>query len=186
MNLPKPLVQWLRELGEGLPYELMQLLTDMSCLFVTVDTTRADESLNNQACQSLLDECLDLERWFQKFLTNVSACGTNEDPPIYNRGEIKTGLPATYDLFGPAYQFTSVGEANLHIYTWTSLSSIYPLIHQAHALAEPTSTNNVPKFLLDDHSPQHAAHHLSALYISKALRCIPYCLQEGMNSWPSF
>jgi hypothetical protein len=176
------MVQWLREPGEGLLYELMQLLTDMSCLSASVDSA-GESNLDHQARQLLLDDCLALEKQFLEFYSEISASGTSEDPPTYNRGAIKTAMPATDDLFGPAYQFRSVGEANLHIFIWSSLSLIYPLIYQAFTLTEPTG--DIPKLLRDDYSPQHAAHQLSAVYISKALRCLPYCFQEGMNSWSS-
>lgn len=182
MRLSEPIVQWLKEPGEGLLYELIQLLTDMSCLVAAVDS--ADESLNHQARQSLLDDCLALERRHLEFYTKFSGNGTYEDPPTYDCGEIKTGLPATDDLFGPAYKFLSVGEANLHIFLWTSLSLLYPIIYQAYALTE---TDNIPKILrVDGQFPRHVAHQLSAFNISKAVRCLPYCTQEGLNLWALF
>lgn len=182
MHLPEPIVRWLKEPGEGLLYKLMQLLTDTSCLAATVDS--ANGSLDHQACQSLLDDCLALERRYLNFYTEISVRGNHEDPPTYNRGEIKTGISTTEDLFGPAYRFLSVSEANLHIFFWTSLSLVYPIVYQAYILAK---ANKIPELLrIDGQSPQRAAHQLSAFYISKAVRCLPYGTQEGMNSWAAF
>lgn len=176
MRLSEPVVRWLKEPGEGLLYELTQLLTDLSCLAAALD-----ESSDHQARQSLLENCLALERRHLKFYTEISANGTYEDPPTYQRGQIKSGLRATDDLFGPAYRFHSVGEANLHIFLWTSLSLLYPIIHQAYAL---TGSDEIPQiFRIDGQSPQQVAHQLSALHVSKALRCLPYCAQEGLNLW---
>jgi hypothetical protein len=180
MHLPEPTIQWLKEPGEGLLYELIQLLTDMSCLVAAIDNV--DKSLDHQARQSLLDDCLVLERRHLKFYTEMSGDGhTYGEPPTYSRGELKTGLRATDDLFGPAYRFLSVGEANLHIFLWTSLSLLYPIIYQAYTLIE---TADMPKcFRFNGQSPRHAAHQLSAFNVSRAIRCLPYCTQEGLNLW---
>lgn len=182
MRLSEPVVRWLKEPGEGLLYELTQLLTDLSCLAAALDST--DKSSDRQARQSLLDDCLALERRHLEFYTEISANGTYEDPPTYRSGQIKSGLRATDDLFGPAYRFPSVGDANLHIFLWTSLSLLYPIIYQAYALTE---TDDLPQiFRGDGQSPQQVAHQLSALNVSKALRCLPYCAQEGLNLWGIF
>lgn len=176
MHLTEPVVQWLREPGEGLQYELIQLLTDMSCFAAALDSAHRDP----QTCRSLLDDCLALEKRHSEFYTKINGYGVDEDPPIYNCGEIKAGL-ATDNLFGPAYKFLSVGEANLHMFIWTSLSLLYPIIYRAYTLTE---TDNVPKVLrVDNQSPRHVAQQLSIFNISKAVRCIPYCTQEGLNLW---
>jgi len=177
MRLSEPVVQWLREPGEGLLYELIQLLTDMSCFAAAVDNAH---NLDPQARRSLLDDCLALETRHLKFYTKISRNGTYEDPPTYKHGEIKTGL-ATDDLFGPSYKFLSVGEANLHMVIWTSLSLLYPIIYQAYTLTE---TDHEPKVLrVDSQSPQDVARQLSTFNVSKAVRCIPYCTQEDLHSW---
>lgn len=181
MHLSEPIVQWLRQPGEGLLYELIQLFTDMSCLAAAVDSADVDKSFDHQASQLLLHDCLLLERRHLKFYAKVS--GNGEDPSTYMCGEIKTGVSATDELFGPGYRFRSVGEANLHMILWTSLSLLYPIICQAYAVTE-TRTDDMPEFLrIDDQSPQNVAHQLSTFNISKAIRCLPYCAQEGMNLW---
>lgn len=58
MHLSEPIVMWLREPGKGLLHELIQLLTDLSCIAGAVDST---DSHDRQAFQSLLDDCLALE-----------------------------------------------------------------------------------------------------------------------------
>lgn len=184
MHLSEPIVQWLREPGEGLLYELIQILTDLSCLAATVDS--AGGSLDHDAYTSLLDDCLALEERHLKFYYRISGSdsGTYKDPPTYGRGKIKSAIPATDDLFGPAYIFISVGQANLHILIWTSLSLVHPLIYQVYTLAKNA---NVPKVLQSENQcPRDVAHQLSEFYICKAMRCLPYCTQEGMNPWAIF
>lgn len=187
MHLSEPIVKWLREPGEGLLYELIQILTDLSCLVATVDSAKG--SLDYDAYTSLLDDCLALEERHLRFYSKISDSdnGTYKDPPTYDRGKIKSRIPATDDLFGPAYIFISVGQANLHILIWTSLSLVHPLIYQVYTLAKDVS---VPKVLqnnsIDDQRPRDVAHQLSASYICKAMRCLPYCTQEGMNPWAIF
>ncbi|KAJ5754199.1 hypothetical protein N7533_003742 [Penicillium manginii] len=166
-SLSEPIVRWLKEPGEGLLYELIQLLTDMSCLAAAVDSADVNKSLDHQARQLLLHDCLVLERRHLQFYAKIS--GNGEDPPTYMSGEIKTGFPATDELFGPASRFLSVGEANLHMILWTSLSLLYPIICQAYAVTE-SRTDDIPELLrIDDQSPQNVAHQLSAFNISKAV-----------------
>lgn len=66
------------------------------------------------------------------------------------------------------------------------MSLVYPLIYQLQILAMAETPDCLQ---IDDHSDDFldsAAHHLAAFYISKAVRCLPYCAQEGMNSWAMF
>lgn len=178
MHLSEPIVTWLREPGKGLLYELIQLLTDLSCLAGAVDSA---DSLDQKSYQSLLHDCLALEKRHMDFYIKIN--GDDGDPATYAKDEIKTGIPATSDLFGPAYKFCSVGEANLYVFLWTSLSCVYPLVRQFQILA----IADTPECLqIDDHSPENAAQRLAAFYISKSVRCLPYCTQEGMNSWAMF
>ena len=66
------------------------------------------------AFQSLLDDCLALELRRLDFYIKINS--DDGDPPIYASGELRKRIPATCDLFGPAYKFGSVGEANLYIF----------------------------------------------------------------------
>lgn len=180
MYLPEPIIPWLREPGEGLLHELIQILTDLSCLAAAVDSA---DSLDDQAYQSLLDDCLALQKRHMDFYRIIN--GAEGDPPIYARDELKTGLPATHDLFGPAYKFCSIGEASLFICFWTSLSYLDPLLRRFQIL--PMTMTGTPEFpRTDNRPPTNVVNDVSAFYISKAIRCLPYCTQEGMNAWPMF
>lgn len=175
MDLPKQLFPWLQEPGEGLLYELIQLLTNLTRLAASIDKT---DILNRQACQSLLDEFLQHEKRKKDFYAKFN--GHPGDPPVYARGELKSRIPDTCELFGPAYKFRSVDEANLYILLWTTLSYVYPLVRQLQilAMADGPECLRVP-----GHSPEKAADRLAEFYTFKAVRCLPYCAQEGMNSW---
>lgn len=178
MHLSEPMIAWLREPGEGLLHELIQILTDLSCLAAALDSAG---SLSRQACQSLLDDCLALEKRHMDFYIIIN--GLSGDPPLYAPGELKIRIPATYDLFGPAYKFSSIGEAGLFVCLWTSFSYFYPVLRRFQML----SMTGTPESLqTDGHSSPSAAHDLATLYISKAIKCLPYCTQEGMNAWPIF
>lgn len=175
MDLPKSLFPWLQEPGEGLLHELIQLLTNLTRLAAAMDKAN---TLNRQACQSLLDEFLQLEQQKKAFYAKFN--GRPGDPPVFASGELKSQIPDTCELFGPAYKFRSVDEANLYILLWTTLSYVYPLVHQLQFLAMA----DVPECLrIPGHSPKEAAHRLTEFYTSRAVRCLPYCAQEGMNSW---
>lgn len=180
MYLPKSIIPWLREPGEGLLHELIQILTDLSCLAAAVDNV---DPLDHQAHQSLLDDCLALHKRHIDFYKLIS--GASGDPLMYARDEIITGLPATDDLFGPAYRFSSIGEASLFICFWTSFSYFGPLFRRFQSL--PVDITGMPELLrTDKRHPTNAANDAAAFYISKAIKCLPYCTQKGMNAWPMF
>ena len=154
---------------------MIQIFTDLSCLYRDVDRVN---SFDYHTHQSLLDDCLVLERRQKYFYRKITGC--HVDPPTYASGELKSGIPATCHLFGPAYKFSSVDEANLYICLWTTLSYVYPLLRQLQILAMA----DTPECLrIGDHSSEDAALRLSEFYISNAVRCLPYCAQKSMNSW---
>lgn len=179
MHLSETTIAWLKEPGEGLLHELIQLLTALSRLSAAVDSV---DSLDHKGSQLLLDDCLALEKQHINFYLKIRH-DFDENPSTYARGELKTAIPATCDLFGPAYKFGTVAVANLCIFLWTSLSCVYPLVRQFQVLAMADTLQCLP---IDAHSPENAAHHLAAFYISKAVRYLPYCAQESMNSWAIF
>ncbi|KAJ5156655.1 hypothetical protein N7492_009458 [Penicillium capsulatum] len=69
-----------------------------------------------------------LEKRRRDFYIQIN--GDDQDPPTYARDKFKSAIPPSHDLLGPAYQFRSVGDANLYMCLWTSMSSIYPLVRQ--------------------------------------------------------
>ncbi|KAJ5621564.1 hypothetical protein N7528_006347 [Penicillium herquei] len=179
MYLSEPMIQLLKEPGEGLMYESIQLLTDLSILAAAVNNPHL--SRDPQVRKSLLEDCLALERRNLEFYAQMSGRDADTEPTTYEYAGITTKIPPTEDLFGPAYEFSSVGKANMHIFIWSSCSLVYPLVHHAYVLAE---TETIPDILrAKGESPRQVANRLSVSYISKAVRCMPYCTQEGMNPW---
>ncbi|KAE8370998.1 hypothetical protein BDV26DRAFT_287114 [Aspergillus bertholletiae] len=162
---------WLREPGEGFLHNYVQILVDVTsvaCAFGKINPS------DRQACQLLLIEGLALQQRYEEYYTYIlSIYG---EPSTYGRDELKSRIPTTCDLFGPPYKFRSVGEALLYAWHWKSCSYFYPLLYQIKNL----NLVEAPEY---DHSPQDVASRIAAIYISKALRCLPYCAQEGMNTW---
>ncbi|KAJ5733726.1 hypothetical protein N7493_002512 [Penicillium malachiteum] len=179
MYLSEPMIQLLKEPGEGLMYESIQLLTDLSILAAAVNNPRL--SRDPRVRKSLLEDCLALERRNLEFYAQMSGRDADTEPTIYDYGGKKTNIPATDNLFGPSYKFTSVGKANMHIFIWSSSSLVYPLVHHAYVLAEPDTIPNILD--VEGESLRQVANRLSVSYISKAVRYMPYCTQEGMNPW---
>jgi hypothetical protein len=177
MFLSEETIAWLKEPNEGgLWFEYIGLLTEISRITAAINTTGS----NRDTYQSLLSDCLALEKNHMDFWAQIDQ-NIDGEPPTYGRGELKTGITSTDDLFGPAYRFSSIDDAVLHTLLWLSLSFVYPLIRQCQTLAVADMPNSFPIGDIEDE-----AHRLETLYVTKAIRCLPYCGQEGMNSWGIF
>lgn len=135
---------------------------------------RSTNPSDRRACQTLLIEGLALQQRYQDYGSNILKI--YGEPSTYGHGELRSRIPSTDDLFGPPYKFRCVGEALLFIFHWNSCSYFYPLLHQIKIL-------NLVDTPEEDHSIRNIANEIAAFYISEALRCLPYCAQEGMNAW---
>ncbi|KAJ5669442.1 hypothetical protein N7462_010512 [Penicillium macrosclerotiorum] len=174
MFLSEETIAWLKEPNEGgLWFEYIELLTEISRITAAINRTDVSD---HSTFKSLLDDCLALEQIHINFWAQIGG-----EPSTYARGELITAIPSTDDLFGPAYRFSSLNDAILHTLFWLSLSFVNPLLHQCRSrVAAGSSDSNQGD---DD---QEEAHNLSISHVAKALRCLPYCGQEGMNSWGIF
>lgn len=177
MHLSEETRAWLTEPHECGPlFELIKLFAEISRIATAIN---AIDFSDQAACQSLLNDCLALETNHMKLYLQVDQ-NIDGEPPTYARGEINTGIPPTDDLFGPPYRFSSLNDAILHNLIWLSLSFVYPLIGQCQTLVMADTLNG---FRIDHCSIEDEPHRLSIFYAGKAARCLPYCAQEGMNSW---
>jgi hypothetical protein len=178
MFLSKETIAWLKEPNDGgLWAESIGLLAEISRIATAI---KATDTSDHDTCKSLLDDCWALEKNHMDFWMQI-AQNIDGEPPTYARGELKSGIPSTDDLFGPAYRFSSLNDAMLHTFIWQSLSFVYLLVCKCRTLI----TADMPSgFLTDD--IEDRARRLSTLYVTKAIRCLPYCGQEGMNSWGIF
>lgn len=164
---------WLREPGEGFLHDYLQILMDVMRLASVLRKTNPSDL---QACQSLLVESLALQQRYEEIDANI--LGIYGEPSTYGREELKSRIPTTHDLFGPPYKFRSIGEAVLYAWHWKSCSYFYPLL--CHLKIQVLNLGETPE---DGNYPQDPTGEIAAFYISKALRCLPYCAQEGMNTW---
>ncbi|KAL2814054.1 hypothetical protein BDW59DRAFT_176569 [Aspergillus cavernicola] len=152
MHLSEETITWINDYEEDSPLqEWMYILTEISRIAIAIDTT---DSSDHNAYKSLLAGCLSLEKKNKESLCQINQ-SPNGEPPTFARWELNSGIPSTDDLFGPAYCFSSLYEANLHIFFWLTLSFIYPLIRQCQILAWPDDIPHCDHFIEDE------AHHLS-------------------------
>lgn len=151
---------------------MVKFLTEISRITAAVRTTDISD---HNAYKCLLNDCYALERHHMDFYSQIQR-NVDGEPPTYSRGELKTGIRSTDDLFGPAYRFSSLEDAMLHLFFWVSLSSVYPLIYQCriHAMAD------IPDSFQNDGDE---THRLLKFYVNKAARCLPYSGQKGMTSF---
>ncbi|KAJ5114803.1 hypothetical protein NUU61_000562 [Penicillium alfredii] len=179
-RIPEKTIAWLMEPGEGGSLqELIELMAQVSRMAAAVENADASDY---EGCRSLFDECLKLEKKHMDLL-NLIGHNMDRELPTYTRGELKTAVPATDDLFGPAFRFSSVDQANVHIFLWLSLPFLYPLIHQCQVL----TLSDTPDCLrIEGYLAKEAAYHLSTFYVGQAARCLPYLGQSGMHSWSLF
>lgn len=180
MHLSEQQIAWLKDTNESEPLlEMIKLLAEISRIATAIDTTNVSD---HDAYQSLLNECLALEKDHMDFYIQIDQ-NIDGEPPTYARGELKSGMLSTDDLFGPAYRFSSFDDAMLHLFFWLSLSFLYPLIRRCQII----TMTDMPDYLrIDDHSTGDEAQGLATFYVGKAIRCLPYCGQKGMNSWGIF
>lgn len=179
MHLSQDTIAWLKEPNNGgILFEYIELITEISR--ITTAISRTDVS-DHDAYKSLLGDCLALEKKHLDFWAQINPNSINGELPTYARGELNTGIASTDDLFGPAYRFFSLNDAILHTLLWLSLSFVYPLIRQCRTLAMV----DMPNSRAADGAPDEA-YRLSILYVTKAIRCLPYCGQKGMNPWGIF
>ncbi|OQE28691.1 hypothetical protein PENSTE_c003G07823 [Penicillium steckii] len=175
-HLSKETIAWLNEPNEGGPwFGVIRLLTEMSRITSTIRTTDVS---NLEANATLLEDCLALEKDHMEFYVEIEQ-GVSGEPPTYTRGELISAMPPTDDLFGPAYRFSSLEDAMLHLFYWLSLSSVYPLLHQCRARTVDASA----ELHGSSQSEKDETHRLVISYVSKAARCLPYCGQDSMRSF---
>jgi hypothetical protein len=177
MYLSDETIAWHKEPNEGDTLSrYLEILAETSRITTAVGST---DVTDKQACTSLLSECLALEKDHIEFLAHINPDSINgKEMPTYARGELKTGITCTDDLFGPAYRFQSLNDAILHTLLWISFSFVHPLLHQCRHLVMTSLSDTSPP-----DGSQEEAQRLSMIYVSKAIRCLPYCAQDGMNPW---
>ncbi|OJJ45127.1 hypothetical protein ASPZODRAFT_27137 [Penicilliopsis zonata CBS 506.65] len=165
-------IAWLKQPfgGDGAMKDFIMNLVEISRIAAAIDTIDVSDQ---NACQSLLEDSLALEKSHMDLYAQIDG-NTGGEAPTYARGELKTGVPATDDLFGPAYRFSSLDDALLHMFFWLSLSFVHPLICQCQVLAKTEAPGNYS---------QSEALRISTFCVNQAVRCLPYCGQEGMNLW---
>ncbi|KAJ5591672.1 uncharacterized protein N7459_002041 [Penicillium hispanicum] len=174
MHLSEETIAWLKEpIEDGPLFRWITLFAETSRIASAV--SRLDESgADHIAYQSLLDDCLALEKDHLNFYSSFDQ-NIDGEPPTYAPGEFN-GFPSTDELFGPAYCFSSPNDAILHISFWLSLSWVYPLIQHCETHARV----DIP----DGQSPiEDQSLSLATFYVAKAARGLAYCAQEGMGSW---
>lgn len=181
MFLSKDTITWLKEPNNGgTLFKYIELLAEISDITAAVSRTNPSDY---KAGKSLLRDCLTLKKKHLEFWMQINPNSVDgEEIPTYARGELKTSMPPIDDLFGPAYRFSSLNDAILHTLLWLSLSFVYPLLRQCRDLA---MASDVPHSFPVGHAREES-ERLSIFYVTRAIRCLPYCAQEGMNPWAMY
>lgn len=129
-------------------------------------------------CEKLLGDCIshkdNISAWFASIKSSIGS-----DPiPYPNFKSTCEHLPATDEVFGPAYHFPDLKSARLHVLYWTALCLVYPMIHQArvHTMAHAGGASS-----MDPNTDQDRL--LSWYYADEACRGIPYCLTNTEQIW---
>lgn len=149
--------------------DIIKRLVEISRIAAAIDTI---DPSDQEACQTLLKDALALEKSHMEFHTQIEP-QIGKESATYARGELQTGIPATDDLFGPAYRFANIDDALLHMFFWLSLSFVHPLIRECQLLAGKDRSCY----------SQDEALRLSTYCVGQAARAFPYCAQDGMNLW---
>lgn len=139
---------------------------------------QVNPSSGYQACQTLLQDCTSQKdriiAWFASEKQSLGPAPTLSP----NFRSSCAHLPATDEVFGPAYQFPSLESARLHVLYWTALCLIYPMIYQAKM---HTMTRAGRAEAVDPRTDQD--YMLSWYYADEACRGVPYCLTNTEQIW---
>lgn len=154
-------------------------LNDLFNFFVNIVSTlehfETFDRSDYEACRSTLEACLAHKKamvlWYDPTVDRIGGKPTACAPGTI----LCDKLPPTDGLFGPAYSFSSLDNATMHILYWTSMILIQSLIYQATSLvrfhgkvmnADPTTDEEFT---------------LTGLYADQICRAMPYCLQPNMR-----
>ncbi|CAI7664542.1 unnamed protein product [Penicillium pancosmium] len=114
-HLSKETITWLNEPDFDGPWvSMVKFLTELSRITAAV---RATDISDQNAYKRLLNDCYALEKHHMDFYSQIQR-NIHGEPPTYSRDELKTGIRSTDDLFGPAYRFSSLEDAMLHLFFW--------------------------------------------------------------------
>ncbi|KAJ5180582.1 hypothetical protein N7492_003792 [Penicillium capsulatum] len=128
-----------------------------------------------RACQSALESCLATKNamilWYEqrvdRFGGNPSVCAPGT--------RFCDALPSTDALFGPAYTFSSLDSAIMHLLYWTGMVLIQSLIYQTTSLVRFYGKGTRADPITNEEFT------LTGLYADQICRAIPYCLQPSMR-----
>ncbi|KAJ5257245.1 hypothetical protein N7478_013349 [Penicillium angulare] len=178
MEMTREEIEFLQEPGKDTPLDgLLRCFTETTRITCVIE--EFDQS-NREICQSLLDSCIALEKLHEGLYPKIHQ-GVHADPPTYQAGDLDTEFPATDNIFGPAYRFSSLDDARLHMFFWLSLSFFYPVFYKCQILVMESQPGFVPT-VLQGKRWQSDEHRLSELYAYKVARSFPYCGQKGMGT----
>ncbi|KAJ5289541.1 uncharacterized protein N7443_009794 [Penicillium atrosanguineum] len=136
------------------------------------------DASNHEACQKLFEDLV-LHKdktiaWFAGVAPSLGA----EPTRCSNYLSTCAKLPSTDGVFGPAYYFPSLASARLHVFYWTALAIVYPMIYQVKVLAMA----HTQSFGSIDQTADEDAM-FSWYYADEICRGIPYCLTDTEKIW---
>ncbi|KAJ5948962.1 hypothetical protein N7454_002269 [Penicillium verhagenii] len=175
MHLPAEAIESFKKpKGDGILETLVSYTAEVSRIAAAIDTTDASD---HEACHSLLNDALNIEMGARELDIRINH-GVPGDPPVYARGELKTRVCQTDDLFGPAYRFSSLEDATLRILVWLLLSFTHPLICYCQSMVKAQTAS---RGQVRERSLEERANKLAEFYVSKSIRCLPYIGQVDMS-----
>lgn len=128
-----------------------------------------------EACQSALEFCLGHKQamiaWYDQRVDRIGG----QPSPCAPGTVLCDKLPPTDGLFGPAYSFSSLDNATMHLLYWTGMILIQSLIYQSKSLVTFHGKVTAADPTTDE------AFTLTGLYADQICRAMPYCLQPRMR-----
>ncbi|KAJ5256545.1 hypothetical protein N7478_012649 [Penicillium angulare] len=134
---------------------------------------------NRELCQSLFNDCQALEEFFKQLYPEIETTGGNI--PTYAPDELRTELPATDNIFGPAYRFWSLDEARLHTWLWGSISLFYPVFGRCIQFLNTHHPDLLPASI-DLTEWGSYGLQMAAFYAYESARAMPYCAKPCMGT----
>ena len=181
-------LDYLKQYSDDRPFgELFEIYTEILSLVASGDSIDSVNRPDRSRCMILLQQCFALREttqlWYSDNLETIGgpplSCSTNTWKFTHHT------LPSPEGIFSHFYNFTSITNAERHIFYWKAMLIIQLLIYQAQMrVLRNTQYSNQNAF--ESASTSQGAQYemeMAGTYADNISRAMPYLLQDSMGSY---
>lgn len=176
---------YLKQYNDDGPFdELFEIYVDITSLAAAANSiSKLDQDCDELlwSCQAQRDKAL---QWYSRNLESIG--GRPISCSIGKLKDIKVPLPSAKNLFDSFYNFSSLRQAELHVFFWKAMIIIQLLTYRAQVLVLHCSTPDLQYPSIKDIPTEPRVYSeciLAGYYADEICRAVPYFLQDGMGSY---